>query len=64
MRYVLARVESDPRLKSGERVRYFGVEFETASALLPVLTKARELGIRGPLAIIERPGASDLAPTT
>lgn len=64
MRYVLARVESDPRLENGERVRYFGVEFDTASALVPVLTKARELGIRGPLAIIESAGACDFTPTT
>jgi hypothetical protein len=54
MKYVLARIENDPRLKGGNRVRYFGVEFDTPSALLPVLEKARELGVIGRLAIIER----------
>jgi len=63
MRYVLARVESDPRLKRGERMRCFGVEFDTASALVPVLSKARELGINGRLAIIESTGTCDFTPT-
>jgi hypothetical protein len=64
MRYMLARIESDPRLKTGERVRYFGIEFDTASALLPVLTKARELGIGGRLAIIECAATCDFTPVS
>jgi hypothetical protein len=62
MKYVLARIEGDPRLKSGDHVRDFRIEFDTASALLPVLSKARELGIRGRLAIVERPSACDFTP--
>ena len=62
MRYVLAKIESDPRLKDEERLRYFGVEFDAASALLPVLAKARKLGIRGRLAIVEQPCFSDCTP--
>jgi hypothetical protein len=62
MRYVLARVESDPELKNGERLRYFGIEFDSAAALVPVLTKARALGLRGRLAIIEHPETCDLTP--
>jgi hypothetical protein len=55
MKYSLAKIENGAGPGCSPRVRHFGIEFDSPTALIAVLAKARALGIDGPLAIVETP---------